>query len=260
MYLKRQLCSICLLASAAAAYGQQAEPLTYVALFRVEPGNTEAFVANGKQYEATLEKLRGEGVLTAYGIDVDVLHRPEVANVAFWYTAKNFAGLEKVEEAIEAFQAKSPELMKATAALTDLSKHRDLIVRSVEGNWANAGKCKTPVSVFNMSTVKEGRMGEYRAFYREAQKPVLDQLIKEGAVCSYSLDVEEFHALPLGTIWSIVVAPDMAALDKVDAAFEAASEKLSKSERDARAAKRRELLDMSKHEDSVSRAVVYRAN
>jgi len=255
----RALLSLMFAASAAVLQAQQSEPLTYVALFSVSPGNTESFVTKGKEFVPTLEKLHSDGVITAYGIDVDILHQPGTSNVAFWLVTGNYAGLQKAQEAIDDFETRSPELMKSLSALSDLSKHADLIIRAVDGNWSNASSCKTPVNAMSMNFVKPGKGREYVAAFKDFQKPVLDQLVKDGTLCFYELDVEDVHSVPMGTSWTILAAPDMASMDKVDAAFEAANAKLSASDRAARSYMRGELTDPGKHRDSLSKSVVYKA-
>jgi hypothetical protein len=240
-----------------AAWG--AEPLTYVALFRVEAANMDAFLAAGKEYVPVLDKLMNDGVLTAYGMDQDILHHPTRLNVAFWYTTANYANLEKVEKEIEAFQAKSPALMKKTAALTDMTKHTDIIVRSIEGNWSKAASCKTPVSLFSQNTIRPGKQSEYLEAYRKYQKPVLEKLVANGAICAYQLDVEDMHTMGPGVSWSIILAPNLAAADAVNAAYEDAGRLLSASERSIRRSTMEALVDQSKHEDTMSRAVVFKA-
>ncbi len=260
MNFTKLTCVLSLLAVSAPAFAQQPQPLTYVALFRVEPGNTAAFLAVAKEYTPTMDKLFADGVITAYGVDVDYLHRPNVSNVAFWYTTNNYANLSKAESEVMAFQAKSPETVKKTAALTDLSKHQDLIMKSLESNHAGAGSCgKTPVSLFNLDLVKPGKMQSYLGAFRSTQKPILDQLVKDGVVCSYSLDVEDFHSMTPGSTWGIVTIPDLAAMDKLDAAFEAAEAKLAAGDRAARQLQRVDQVDLSKHEDSISTSVIYKS-
>ena len=238
---------------------EQPQPLTYVALFRVEPPNVEKFLALGKQYVPTLDKLFTDGTLMAYGIDSDLMHRPNQLNVAFWYTVSSYTNLQKAEEAIEAFQAKSPQLMKETAALTDLSKHRDILARSLDRNWSKTGSCKPTVTSFSRVQVKPGKRDDFMADGRKYQKPVMDQLVNDGAMCSYSVDVEDVHTVDPGTVWVIMSFPNLGSMDKLDQAFDAANAKLSASERTARTQARREIVDMSKHEDSLARNIVFRS-
>lgn len=248
-----------MLSAAMTCMAQQAEPLSYVALFRVEANNMDAFLAKGKEYIPTMDKLMADGVIAAYGMDQDVLHHPTRLNVAFWYTAANYTNLQKAEEALEAFQARSPQLLKATAALTDMTKHTDIIVRSVEGNWSKASSCKTPVTMFNKSQIREGKQSEFVEAYRKYQKPVLEKLVASGAICSYQLDVEDLHTMGPGVSWSIVTLPNLGAADAVDAAFTDARRLLSASERSIRTNTMASLVDASKHEDSLSKAVVFKA-
>lgn len=231
------------------------EPLTYVALFQVEMKNIGGFIDKAKQFTPVMDKLLADGTIRAYGLEIDHLHQTRGPNVAFWYTAPNYTNLDKAETAVNEFIGKSPELMGEMSTLHDTSKHIDLLVRSLESGGAKNAGCDKPLNSFSEYQVKPGKMQDFLKMFRERQKPVLDALVKDGTLCSYSFDVEDVHSMPMGRVWIITSTPDMAAWDKMDAAFEAAEAKLSASEKSIRQNTWRDAHEPSAHRDSVSKIV-----
>lgn len=244
-----------LIAATVVSAQQKSEPLTQVALFRVDADKTGAFVEKGREFIPVMDKLMADGALLAYGMEVDLLHHTSEPNVAFWYTAANYTNLEKAEKAITEFQGKSPDLMKSLTALTDLNKHSDIIVRSLESGGASNSGCGTPVNSFSRFRLKPGKQKQFLEMFRANQKGVLDALVKGGAVCGYSFDVEDVHTIEPGTVWIIVSTPDLASWDKLDAAFEAEEAKLSAADKAIRENTWRDVQVDGTHRDSVSRVV-----
>ena len=52
--------------------------------------------------------------------------------------------------------------------------------------------------------------------------PMLDKLLADGAIHSYTIDSEAIHTEPLGTLYIVIVANGPEGIDKFDAAIEAA--------------------------------------
>lgn len=231
------------------------EPLTYVALFQVEMRNMGTFIEKAKTFTPTMDKLVEDGVILAYGMEADHLHQTRGPNVAFWYTAVNYTNLEKAEKAVDEYIGKSPEMMKEMSTLHDTSKHVDLIVRSLEHGGANNAACGAPLNSFSEYKVKPGKMQDFLKMFRERQKPVLDGLVKDGALCSYTFDVEDMHSMEPGHVWIILSTPDMAAWDKLDTAFEAAEAKLTAAEKSMRMNSWRDAQVAESHRDSVTKTI-----
>ncbi len=250
---------ICLLLAAGSVSAQPAAaPLTSVSLFRVQPDRMERFVEIVQMVTPALEKLRQAGTLEAYGLDSDVFHL-EGPNVALWHTAKNFAGIAEAEKAIQSALRANAEKMKDAYTVTDFEKHRDLLVRSVEHGQGKIPAGALPVTFFQQEKVKPGKMAMARMIFQRHQKPVLEQLIQQGAIFGYSMDVEAMHTMEPGTVWYLITAPDMAAMDRIREAFAAAEGKMTAPERRVLEEMREEVFDRKAHRDSVSRAVIYRS-
>lgn len=251
---------ICLLLAAGSVFAQPAAaPLTSVSLFRVQPDRMERFVEIFRQIvEPALEKLRQNGTIEAYGVDADVFHL-EGPNVALWHTARNFVGLAEAEKAIQSALRANAEKMKDVYTVTDFEKHRDLLVRSVEHGQGKIPAGALPVTFFQQEKVNPGKMAVARRMFQRHQKPVLEQLIQQGVIYGYSMDVEAMHTMEPGTVWYLILAPGMDAMDKIREAFSASQEKMTAADRQAMEAVEEEVFDRKAHRDSISRAVVFRS-
>lgn len=248
----------CLLVAAGSLFAQPAPaPITSVAMFRVQPDRMERFVEIIRLITPSLDRLLQAGTIDSYGLDTDMVHK-EGPNVVFWYTARNFAGVSEAEKAVQAALQANAEKMKDAYSVTDFEKHRDQIVRSLENGGGKVPAGALPVTFFQEEKVKPGKLPLARMMFRRHEKPVLDQLIKDGVIYSYSMDVEAIHTMEPGTVWYLITAPDMGAMDRIQAAFAASREKMGATERRALEEMDEEVFDRKAHRDSVSRAVIFR--
>ncbi|MGQ9917357.1 MAG: hypothetical protein ACUVS7_08065 [Bryobacteraceae bacterium] len=107
--------------------------------------------------------------------------------------------------------------------------------------------------------MKPGKMPVARMMFRHHEKPVLDRLIREGAIYGYAMDVEAVHTTEPGTVWYLILAPDMGAMDKVRAAFAAAAEKMTAAEREAVEQMEDEVFDRKAHRNWISQALMFKS-
>lgn len=249
----------CLLLVANSLHGQsRPQPLTSVAMFKVTPDKMSGFMDVMKLFEPSLDKLLAAGTIQAYGVDSDILHG-EGPNVEFWITGADFGAIEAAEKAVDAAIAANPEKMKAAWGLTDFAAHRDILVRSVESNHGKAPAGALPVTDFTMDKVKPGRMSTARMLFNHFDKPVFDKLVADGVIYGYSLDVEAVHTSAPGTVWLVVVMPNLAAKGKVRAARNAAWEKLPASDREALDKIFDDTFEASAHRDFLSQALIFKS-
>ena len=105
--------------------------------------------------------------------------------------------------------------------------------------------------------MQPGKAQDYQELWDKYTKPVLEQLYKDGAVTAYGVDTELVHTgdPTLRFFWQVL--PDADALDKVEAAFDAAREKRTPEERRAIGQSFAELTDAAAHRDSRSNIVFY---
>ncbi len=104
-----------------------------------------------------------------------------------------------------------------------------------------------------------GKGQDYQELWDKYTKPVLEQLYKDGAVTAYGVDTELIHTGDQGFRFYWQVMPDADALDKVEAAFEAARQKRTPEERRAIGQAFAELRDPAGHRDSQASIVFYSA-
>jgi len=240
------------------ALAQSPKPLTSVATFKVAPGKVATFVNRGKAIAPALDKLMAAGTVLAYGIDVDMLHVPGENNIAFWVEAADFAGIGQVEAAIDEFAKAHPDVMGDIFSMSDPATHHDFIVRSLESKSRKAPDGATPTVDFDIVTVKEGQMDAFMELFRKYDKPVLDKLVDDGVIFSYSVDVEAVHTMKPGTVWTIVSMPDLGGKDKVRAAFQESMKKTPEAERNMVEKLSEGMVVPGSHRDSLSVSVVFK--
>lgn len=248
------------LVTAATLAAQQPQPLSVVALFRVKPAKSSEWIAGIKKvYIPVLEKLMADGTVLAYGLDADILHRAGEPNMTAWYTVAGYAGLEKVDKAFEASAEKNSAVLQAMADAGDPDKHQDLLVRSVVSNHRPAAKGVLPYTRVSAFKVKPGKGEDFRKGFEKYAKPVYDKLLADGVVNAYSLDMEDQHSDDPAYRWFVVSMPELAAEDKIRAAFEAEEKKLSEEERKKQQQEFMDMMDLSAHRDYLMRAIVFAA-
>jgi len=151
-----------------------------------------------------------------------------------------------------------PALMQEAAALSDMSAHRDLVIETLDANYSKLPAGGKPIMAFETDRVKPGRMDDFMALFRKYNKPVFDKLVADGVIYGYELDTEAFHTMDPGTIWGLVIMPDLATEDKVEAAFGAARMNLPEAERNTLEKQFSDLFDFASHRDRMARAVVFK--
>jgi hypothetical protein len=238
---------------------QQPQPVTKVSLFKVPLDKTGAFVAKGKLWIPTLDALFAGGTIIAYGMESDYLHVPDATNVVFWYTAADFTGLAKAEKAIEAFEAGNPQLLADVFALSDMSAHRDLIVRSPVMNTKPSSACMPKFGYMSIEKLKPGKVQDDVQLFRKHSKDVMDSLLASGAVCAYGYDVESIHTSAPGMTYRWLMLPELGSIDKVRAATRAAFQKLSESERNLLEAFDDANYDAAAHRDGLTVIEAYKS-
>lgn len=249
----------CLLFAAGSAFSQPVPmPVISVAMFRVQPDRMERFVDIIRLITPSLDRLVQAGTIDAYGLDSDMLHT-EGPNAALWYTSRNFAGISEAEKAVQAALQANSEKMKDAYTVTDFAQHRDLMFRSLESGAGKTPPGALPVTFFQQEKVKPGKLAAARMLFRHHEKPVLDQLIQDGVIYAYSMHVEAIHTMEPGTVMYLITAPDLAAMDKIRAAFQAARAKVPDLERQAVEAIEEDVFDRKAHRDFVMRALIFRA-
>ncbi|MBI5086890.1 MAG: hypothetical protein HZB13_20120 [Acidobacteria bacterium] len=248
---------LCLLL-AGAAWGQENQGYTSVALFKIKLDSMEAGVGSLVKFITPVgAKLLKEGTVSGYGVDVDMFHQPGQSNVAVWMDVPSFEAFGKAEDAIHAALKASPQLTAALWAANDQNAHADIMVRHMFANMKKVPAGKLPYTNFHAVKVKPGQMQDYAAGFEKHLKPMYDRLVADGVIYGYSVDTEVIHSDAAALVWIVTVMPDLAAKDKMLAATRAANQSKSAAERKAMS----DALDgptvPGAHRDSISQAVVF---
>lgn len=243
-----------------AASAQEQRSITMVALYKVKPGRMGEFLsAAGKVIAPVLDKLVADGVIQAYGLDTDVLHEAHEPNVAGWFNVTSYANLQKAEDAINAAQAAAPAESQVMLSAADMDAHRDMLLETVSAKFGKAApmgaKPVTSIAVFKL---RPGKGGDWMKAGDRYYKPTYDKLVADGVIYGYQVLQPVFHGADGDVRLVLVSHPDMAAMDKVDAAFAAAIKALSPAERSLMAGSMRDTTDEAAHRDYLMRAVFFK--
>lgn len=222
-------------------------PLTFFYDYTVFPGKEQELNTLINTVGAPVrDKLLSEGVVLAWGMETPVLRYPGGTTHLIWFSVANWAGVEKVLNAMEARLAKlaADEAMAARGkprppmttaerqrATFDMSKTRDWLTRDlVAGFGPNPPAGTLPFTRYFFVKVRPGKGTEYRRTWEKYNKPVLDKLVADRVVLAYGLAVEEVKTDGDFTHFVWIATATMADADKVAAAF--AADRARRSEKD----------------------------
>jgi len=211
---------------AAGAAAQEALPVIYIADFHVHPGKEGEFLdVVNNNHLPMFDKLMADGAVLAWGVDVPWLHTPGGSTHTLWWACPNMAGMDKVNAAIAELTAKMAEDGSRARFMgtLDLSKHIDFLLRDlVAGDGPNQpGADAKPYLWLTLVKVQPGKSDEFRKVWEQYFKPVYDKLAADGAIHGYALGTQEAVRTDFFTHYVAVSLPNLAARDKVNAAFEA---------------------------------------
>jgi hypothetical protein len=268
--LKRFLAIVSLLVVAAPAFAQQppAQPLTFYYDYTVKPGKEAAFLELVKTVgQPVRDKLMADGVVLAWGIDVPLLTVPGTATHSIWYSVADYAGVQKVDDAMRAQRKKLADdeaaRKVARGATTeervidvfDGSKSHFYLTRDLVSAVTPAPPAGVlPYTRYNFVKVHPGKGPDYRAAWEKYNKPVFDKLLADGVILGYGFALEEVKTAGEFTHFVWYAAKDMAAFDKQRDAFMADRNRRSQEERDGIAA-----LFLSLSDPDAARSIIVRA-
>lgn len=249
---------VIVLFAALSLVAQESEPVSYLAAFQVNPGKESDFVNLVKKYDKPmLDGLMAEGSVLAWGLDAVMIHREGGITHLFWFVTPDYAGLDKVFAGFEKMEESIPEEEQARFRETvNFAKHHDHILRSLIVNVSEAPPTAPPYTNYASVKVKPGKGREWRKLFEKYSKPVLDKLVADGDIYGYGVDVEDFHTEAPQWRWIWVVTTNMAAFDKIDAAFEADRQGRSEEERQTIRHRFRSVTEAGTHRDYLLRSIV----
>jgi len=243
-------------------------PLTFFYDYTVFPGKEQELTTLINTVGAPVrDKLMAEGVIMAWGMETPILRYPGGTTHLIWFTVANWAGVEKVLNAMEARLAKlaadearlrpRPAITTAERARTtfDGSKTRDWLTRDlVAGFGPNPPAGTLPFTRYNFVKVKPGKGNDYRRTWEKYNKPVFDKLVADRVVLAYGLAQEEVKTDGDFTHFVWIATATMADADKIGPAF--AADRARRSEKD-----RNEITEefLNATEPDKARSIVTRA-
>lgn len=243
------VCGVALmLMSAYPAHGQSssaAKPAVYT--YVSEWAVPRAMWADYKKEDDTdvdaMKKAMADGTIISYGSFAVLNHQEGQATHGSWFTATSMANLMKVLEGLRA----SPG---ATSPVLAASKHWDYIMSSTEHN-GHSGTFTNGYLRVAAWPAKAGGNDPEGKIQRATMVGILEKLLADGAIHSYTVDEEVVHSTDPGTAFVVFVANGAEGLDKFDAAIE----DLRKNNPVALAAYST-LIDAHGHRDTLARVSV----
>jgi hypothetical protein len=279
---KRMLfCALFMLVSCITLAAQQAQqPLTFWYEYHVNPGKEDEFLNLVKTVGAPVrDKLMADGVVMAWGVETPIIRVPENATHMIWYMVADYAGVEKVDNAMrEQIARMTEESAKGSAAgkkgapaasggpisrvveITDFAKTHDYLTRAIVSGFANSMPAAgtLPCSRYSFVKVKPGKSVEYRKAWEKYNKPVFDKMIAEGTILAYALVVEDVRTDGDFTHYTWIATKDLAAQDKARAEFLGDRDKRSPEEQEAITRLFAELTDPDANRTQLNRALIFR--
>lgn len=278
--MKKRLffCLLAILLSCISSAAQQAQPqpLTFWYVYTIQPGKEDEFVDLVKTVgQPVRDKLMADGVVLAWGVQASMLRVPGNGTHWIWYVVADWSGIEKVDTAMRAQIAKfsSNDSMAAAGKkgakpaasvndrlreMADMSKTHDYITRGLVSNESSTTPAGVlPYTRYGFVKVKPGKGGDYRKAWEKYNKPVYDKLVADGVILGYGLDVEDVRTSGEFTHFTWVDTKDMAAMDKLRAAFNADRERRTQEEQDAITNLFGSLLDADASRGEIARSLIF---
>jgi hypothetical protein len=275
------LCALAMFLSAISSFAQQTpmQPLTFWYEYTVNPGKEDQFLGLVKTVGAPVrDKLMADGVVLAWGVQVPLLRQPGSPTHSIWYAVADWAGVQKVSDAMTAQFAKlneeaskggvtkkgaspTPSLTTRLAETTDLSKTRDFLTRDlviVLGPQVQGEVL--PYTRFNFFKVRPGKGAEFRKTWEKYNKPVFDKLVADGTILAFGLAIEEVRTEGSFTHFVWYDTKDLSGMDKVRAAFNSDRDRRSQEEQDGITSLFLSLVDADASRSEVDHAVIFHAS
>lgn len=231
----------------AKAQQQEAPVYTFVALWAVPRAQWAEYGAWVEKTQPVLERLFKDGTIVSWGRFETLVHTEEGYTHGAWWQSSSIAGIERTLK----------ELLKLppSPALTG-ARHRDHLYRSLVYRTKGPGSGPAYLEV-NASQVQPGKGDEWRGLFDKYTKPTIDELLTNGTITHYELQVEDYHTMNSGWRWGVTILPNAESIDKVNDAFRALNNKRTAEEREAIGAAFREVTVPGAHWDYVARVTNY---
>jgi hypothetical protein len=250
-------------------------PLTFFYDYTVFPGKEQDLNTLINTVGAPVrDKLMAEGVVMAWGVETPILRYPGGTTHLIWFTVANWAGVEKVLNAMEARLAKlaadeaqaargklKPAMTTAerSRSVFDGTKTRDWLVRDLVANYGPPpAEGVLPFTRYNFVKVRPGKGADYRRTWEKYNKPIFDKLVADRVVLAYGLAQEEVKTDGEWTHFVWIATANMADADKIGPAFAADRARRSEKDRNEITQDFLEATEPDKARSIVTRARIFK--
>jgi hypothetical protein len=187
---------------------------TYIAEWAVPRDQWRDMAKASADEKVMMDKLVADGTIIGYGDFTTLLHQEGQPTHGSWFTATSRGGLLKALEAVYT-------LPQVTSPVMGASKHWDFLVAS-RMHGEKSGKFSGGYLAGGGFDVKPGQQEIFSGLMKKNFMPVLEKLLAEGTVTSYSVDTEDYHSQTPGRVTLVYTITDAADVDKVEDALESA--------------------------------------
>jgi hypothetical protein len=226
--------------TAQAGPAERAPVYTYVSEWTVPRAMWADFKKEDDADVEAMKKGVADGTLTSFGTFAVLNHQDGEPTHGSWFSATSMANLMKFLEGLR-------NAPGATSPVLAASKHWDYIVSSTIHN-GHSGTFTNGYLRVGRWPAKAGSSDPDGKILKATITTILEKLLAEGAVHSYSIDEETIHSEDPGTMFVVFVANGAEGLDK----FNTAIDDLRKNNPTALAAYGT-LIDAHGHRDTLAR-------
>jgi hypothetical protein len=218
------LCTLAMLSAwalPALAQGDMEKPplYSYVGNWTIPRAQWADMEKNDAADQKILDKAMADGMIVAYGNDVNLVHQPDGDTHDNWWSSMSMAGMLGVlDKFYKAGNATSPVLANAT-------RHWDNILVSRHYNW-HSGSFKgayTRVAAYKLKA--DAPSDAIDMLSKNLLVPMMEKLLADGSIIEYEVDTEVVHTEDPAMFFIVFITPNADGLDKFNAALRDANKK-----------------------------------
>jgi hypothetical protein len=188
---------------------------SYVGVWNIPRPQWSEMEKDNAANQKVLEKALANGTIIAYGEDLNLIHQNDGWTHDQWWSSMSMAGLLNVLE--QFYQSGSA----TSSVLSSATRHEDSIYVSRYYNW-HSGSWKgayTRVGIYKLKAEVSDEAIDKLA--KNLVVPLLEQMLSDGVIHEYEIDVQAVHTEAPGTFTIEYIAASAEGLDKVNAALQA---------------------------------------
>jgi len=193
---------------------KKAPEYTYIGEWAVPREQWRDYAKVTADERATMDKLVADGTITSYGDFSNLLHQEGQPTHGSWFSATSRAGVLKALEALY-------KLPQSTFPVLANSKHWDFFMVS-RSHGSRSGSFQGGYLAGGGFDVKPGQEKAFNEVMNKTIVPIMEKLLAEGVVTSFSVDSEEFHSETPGRSYLVYTTADASGIDKAEDAIIAA--------------------------------------